>query len=432
MAALHLPGLTGVTDRHGVVRLTAGWLDSHASPATIAAYYADLQHYLHWCPRHCDPLYAYRAEVEPYVTELEKRYAPSTMARKLSAISSWYRYLLKHDVGARNPFTGVERPATGHHTTAIALSRDEAAAFLKAAAADPRPIRLRTVALLILLLTEGLRVAEVCAADVTNLGHRRGYRTLNVIGKDGRQRSYPLARPIATAVEDYLLDRAERAGVAREQLTGPLFVTEPSGPHPGGKRMDRWAVNKLIRRIARDAHLPAASKLTPTSLRHTARLALTAGAALRDVQDAMGNASSPFPRLPRPAQPRPPPRPTHPGLPQQPRPAPPKQGAAGQAEATARGELEAWHHNRPRQVTRSSLSVRMYALGEHSGCMSSAGDNTGISSTGDQARNIQLQAKNSGQSPTYQAARDLSIHHDSSALRRPCPTPRPYRCRRPG
>ncbi|GAA4923304.1 site-specific recombinase XerD [Nonomuraea thailandensis] len=296
VAALHLPGLTGVTDRHGVVRLTAGWLDSHASPATIAAYYADLQHYLHWCPRHCDPLYAYRAEVEPYVTELEKRYAPSTMARKLSAISSWYRYLLKHDVGARNPFTGVERPATGHHTTAIALSRDEAAAFLKAAAADPRPIRLRTVALLILLLTEGLRVAEVCAADVTNLGHRRGYRTLNVIGKDGRQRSYPLARPIATAVEDYLLDRAERAGVAREQLTGPLFVTEPSGPHPGGKRMDRWAVNKLIRRIARDAHLPAASKLTPTSLRHTfARLALTAGAALRDVQDAMGNASSPIP-----------------------------------------------------------------------------------------------------------------------------------------
>ncbi|MFD0480859.1 NB-ARC domain-containing protein [Nonomuraea thailandensis] len=53
--------------------------------------------------------------------------------------------------------------------------------------------------------------------------------------------------------------------------------------------------------------------------------------------------------------------------------------------------------------------------------MSSAGDNTGISSTGDQARNIQLQAKSSGQSPMHQAAGDLSIHHDSSSLRRPLP-----------
>ncbi|MFC6365014.1 tetratricopeptide repeat protein, partial [Nonomuraea thailandensis] len=53
--------------------------------------------------------------------------------------------------------------------------------------------------------------------------------------------------------------------------------------------------------------------------------------------------------------------------------------------------------------------------------MSSAGDNTGISSSGDQARNVQLQAKSSGQSPMYQAAGDLSIHHDSSVPRRPLP-----------
>ncbi|GAA4972782.1 hypothetical protein GCM10023334_097980 [Nonomuraea thailandensis] len=53
--------------------------------------------------------------------------------------------------------------------------------------------------------------------------------------------------------------------------------------------------------------------------------------------------------------------------------------------------------------------------------MSSAGDNTGISATGDQARNVQLQAKSSGQSPMYQAAGDLSVHHDASGLRRPLP-----------
>ncbi|MFD0476512.1 hypothetical protein ACFQ0B_56000 [Nonomuraea thailandensis] len=61
--------------------------------------------------------------------------------------------------------------------------------------------------------------------------------------------------------------------------------------------------------------------------------------------------------------------------------------------------------------------------------MSSAGDNTGISSSGDQARNVQLQAKSSGQSPMYQAAGDLSIHHDSSVPRRPFPTPSACRFR---
>ncbi|MGW4644089.1 tyrosine-type recombinase/integrase [Sphaerisporangium sp. NPDC004334] len=55
--------------------------------------------------------------------------------------------------------------------------------------------------------------------------------------------------------------------------------------------MDRWAITKLIRRIARCAAIPSADKLTPHSLRHSfATLSLDAGAALRDVQDAMGHA----------------------------------------------------------------------------------------------------------------------------------------------
>ncbi|WP_433411169.1 tyrosine-type recombinase/integrase [Microtetraspora malaysiensis] len=101
----------------------------------------------------------------------------------------------------------------------------------------------------------------------------------------------PLAPPIADALDCYLADRAVRAGVEPDRLHGPLFLTEPSGAHPGGKRLDRWAIAKLIRRIARAAGIASAARLTPHSLRHSfATLSLDAGAALRDVQDAMGHA----------------------------------------------------------------------------------------------------------------------------------------------
>ncbi|MEU4703202.1 hypothetical protein [Nonomuraea dietziae] len=46
------------------------------------------------------------------------------------------------------------------------------------------------------MLTEGLRVAEVCGADIADLGHHRGYRTLTVRRKGGKTRAYPLAPPI--------------------------------------------------------------------------------------------------------------------------------------------------------------------------------------------------------------------------------------------
>ncbi|MDP4510287.1 tyrosine-type recombinase/integrase [Nonomuraea turcica] len=271
-AVVALPGLgpLNLGDRYGVRRLTAVWLQTRPSPATTAAYHGDLMGFLRWCERRVDPLSTYRSDVEEYAAALAERYTASTVARKLAALSSWFGYLIDHDAAARNPLAGLKRPAVDRdHSATVSLSRTEAAAFLAAAGADPRPVRLRTAALLGLLLTDGLRVAEVCAADMADLGYRRGYRTLTVVRKGGKKRSYPLAPPIAAALEDYLTDRADRAGTTREQLAGPLFVTEPSGPHPGGRRMDRWAITKLIRRIARDARIPAAARLSPHGLRHT-------------------------------------------------------------------------------------------------------------------------------------------------------------------
>ncbi|GII32878.1 tyrosine-type recombinase/integrase [Planotetraspora mira] len=293
VAALPALGEVDLADPYGVHRLTAIWLESRPSPATATAYHTDLTSWLSWCAaRRLNPLAVRRADVDLYKTDLAAEYAASTAARKLSAVSSWYRYLISNEACDRNPVAAVDRPKVDRDASrTVSLSRDEAGRFLAAAAADDQPVRLRTAALLGIMLTEGVRVSEVCNADAADLGHNRGWRTLTVTRKGGKRQALPLAPPIADALDRYLSDRATNSGVSTEQLAGPLFVTGPTGPHHGGRRLDRWAITKLIRRIARQAGIPSWSELTPHSLRHSfATLSLDAGAALRDVQDAMGHA----------------------------------------------------------------------------------------------------------------------------------------------
>ncbi|MEW9530572.1 tyrosine-type recombinase/integrase [Microbispora sp. NPDC049125] len=289
-----LPALPPVDfeDRYSVHRLTAIWLESRKSPATAAEYYRDLRMWLTWCSEHrLDPFEVRRADVDLYQADLKQASKERSVARRLSSVSSWYRYLLSNEACERNPVELVDRPTFDRDSSStVSLSKDEAVAFLRAASEDRRSVRLRTAAALSLLLTDGLRAAEVITAEVKDLGHNRGHRTLKVTRKGGKRYECVLAPSVAFLIDAYLADRAARSGVRVEDLTGPLFITEPSGPHPGGKRTDRSALRKLIRRIARAAEVPSAARLSPHSLRHSfATLALDAGVSLREVQDAMGH-----------------------------------------------------------------------------------------------------------------------------------------------
>jgi site-specific recombinase XerD len=87
------------------------------------------------------------------------------------------------------------------------------------------------------------------------------------------------------ALDEYLADRAARQAVPVAGLTGPLLVTAT------GRRWDRHAVFRLVRRLAREAGIATWSRLSPHSLRHAfATTARAEGVALEDVQDAMGHA----------------------------------------------------------------------------------------------------------------------------------------------
>jgi site-specific recombinase XerC len=113
--------------------------------------------------------------------------------RRLSALSSFYRYCAAYDVVDRVPTAGVLRPMVdADYTATVGLDRAAARALVAAADADAGRAALRSTAVIRLLLHNALRVDEACAADVTDLGVDAGHRVLRVMRKGARRAKVPL------------------------------------------------------------------------------------------------------------------------------------------------------------------------------------------------------------------------------------------------
>lgn len=247
--------------------LIALWLGSGFSTETRTAYSRSVAE---WA-RVCDgwgihPLAARRPHVDRWARDLEAAgQASTTIRRKLSSLASVYAYAVDEGIITSSPAARVRRPKTGDRHQAPGMSRDEARAFLTEASKDGP----RNAALIGLLLRNGLRVSEAIGLDVADLDTERGHRVIRMVGKGSKAATIALSPATARDLDSYLSDRAD----------GPLFATA------GGKRLDRAAVWKVVRRLGRQAGLPQ-TRLSPHSLRATAvTLLLDSGASLRDAQD---------------------------------------------------------------------------------------------------------------------------------------------------
>nr|WP_296076054.1 tyrosine-type recombinase/integrase [uncultured Actinoplanes sp.] len=258
-------------------QVTEAWLaNRRLSEHTRAAYRRDVGGWLRWCAeRGVEPLQASFLDVNAYARGLEAQdLAVSTVARKMSGLSSWYDFLVKLQAVAVNPVSGADRPAVNRDFSAtIGLSADEVDALLRRAQESGE----RNRAVITLLADLGLRVGEVVGLDLRDVGTERGHRTVRFTGKGNKQRRRALTGPAAAALDAYLAVRGSEEG--------PLFRTAT------GARIDRHAVFRLVRRLAREAGIAQADRLSPHSLRHAfATTARSEGVPLEDVQDAMGHA----------------------------------------------------------------------------------------------------------------------------------------------
>jgi integrase/recombinase XerD len=291
-----------------VTRLVLAWIAGKRSPHTRAAYARDIgitpagrpgraPSWLTWCrATGADPLTGVTEEVVTmYARVLDAAgLSPASAARKLSAVSGWYAWLVRRGHIAASPAVAIARPAVDPDMSVTpGLTREQAVAMLAAAGTARGPQQARTAALISVLLFSGARVSEVTGADIEDLGMDRGHRVLWVTRKGGKRQALALAAPAAERLDVYLASRSDmsalpalpgQAGTAGRRV---LFATDT-----GGRLLpaDVW---RLVRRIGKAAGLPAdlVGHLGPHSMRHSfATLYLDSGGSLRDLQDAMGHA----------------------------------------------------------------------------------------------------------------------------------------------
>jgi integrase/recombinase XerC len=248
-------------------------VERHASPHTLRAYRGDLERFVAFLEHErVDRLDAVDARlVRAYLARLHAgRLDPASVARKLAALRSWFRYLVRRGVLPASPALGLRGPRQPRKLVGF-LPVDEAIPLVEGRALAG-PARERDLAILELLYGSGLRVSEAAALDLDDLDRDTG--TVRVTGKGRRERLVPLGTMAARALDRHL----GRRGTA----SGPLFTNRR------GARLGVRTIHTIVRRAARAAGL--LRPVSPHTLRHTfATHLLDGGADLRTIQELLGH-----------------------------------------------------------------------------------------------------------------------------------------------
>jgi integrase/recombinase XerD len=251
-------------------------LAARRSPRTVDAYRRDLASLR--ASRDGVVADASLEELERWIAEMRAAgLAPSTVARRASAVRTYFRHLVLIGLRDENPAASLKLPRRAKRLPR-ALSPAETERLIDAATGTT-PRSLRDRALVELLYGAGLRVSEAVGLDKGGVDIEG--RVVRVLGKGGKERLVPLGRPAAEAVRRYLaLGRAHLDRRYRPEL----FLNARGGP------LTRAGAFLILRRLADRAGLDPLS-VHPHLLRHSfATHLLEGGADLRSVQEMLGHA----------------------------------------------------------------------------------------------------------------------------------------------
>ena len=254
-----------------------------ASRHTLDAYRRDLADYEGFLAgRGSTALSADVALVRAWLGRLSSAgMASATMARRLSAVRQFHRFLFLEGARRDDPTQAVEGPRQRRPLPKL-LERAEIEAMIAAARQDPGPHGARLMACLELLYATGLRVSELLALPLSGLAPDR--RFLVVLGKGGKERMVPIGRAARAALATYLAVRATFLGT-RSKCRAYLFPSRSRTGH-----LTRQRLTQLLKELALAADIDPA-RMSPHVLRHAfASHLLAGGADLRAVQLMLGHA----------------------------------------------------------------------------------------------------------------------------------------------
>lgn len=260
-------------------------VERNASVHTLRNYRMDLESFSAYFQsshgENFDPKALTSLDLRAYLSSLHEKSAKTSIARRLAALRSFYRFLYRKglvdvDIAVRVPSPKTEKRLPKH------LSFEETEALLDAPEVGTA-LGLRNRAILELLYSTGLRVAELAALDTTcfdTIPAGEG-GTIRVLGKGRKERLVVCGGKASEAVAKYL-ERREEFGAEEEELA--LFLNSRGG------RLTVRSVERLVEDAARQAGLP--DHVTPHVLRHSFATHLLAnGADLRLIQELLGHSS---------------------------------------------------------------------------------------------------------------------------------------------
>ena len=212
-----------------------------------------------------------------YLTDCE--YAHATVARRLAALRSLFKYCQREGLASSNPAKAVRTPRGGRKLPHY-LTGDQIDSLLSAPPANERA-GLRDRAILETLYSGGLRVSELTALDAAHWDRAGG--VVRVYGKGRKERFAPIGSHAATALTRWL-DVRQVSPKAKPDEQDALFLNR------FGRRLSTRSIGRMLEKYIAQAGL---SKLTtPHTLRHSfATHLLDGGADLRSVQEMLGHAS---------------------------------------------------------------------------------------------------------------------------------------------
>ncbi|MDG2149719.1 MAG: tyrosine recombinase XerC [Planctomycetota bacterium] len=253
-----------------------------ASPHTLRAYHSDLSALLNFAAKRGvhDPADIDTLTLREHLADFEEP-SRATLSRKQAAMRGFFKWMQRKKLIKKDPAAALRTPRRGRHLPET-LDEAQVNALLSVPNAE-RPAGLRDRAVLELLYSTGMRVAECAGLDLEHLDLSGG--SVRVFGKGRKERMGLVGKPARRALESWLKERSDLLQKHRKAGEQAVFINLRDGG-----RLTTRSVARMVRSRAQFAGLP--DSVTPHTLRHSfATHLLDRGADLRVVQELLGHES---------------------------------------------------------------------------------------------------------------------------------------------